>query len=295
MKIAAVVVTFNRLRLLKESIDSIRIQTYKVDEIIVVNNSSTDGTMEWLNEQNDLTTITQENLGGAGGFYTGIKYAYEKGYDWIWCMDDDGQLETGALQKLIPYLYDEKEIKIFNCLVVSKEDNNKLSFGLYDETKDEYIDKLELLRNELFVGSVNFFNGTIIPKEFIKKFGLPIRTLFMKGDDLEYALRAIYNKIGVFSITSSRIYHPGEKHILINNFFFKYKFSFLNKIKRYYSIRNMIILKRMYYKEKQESIIKRIFLDSIFILICEKSISNLLILFKGVIDGVKMDLREIYY
>lgn len=31
-----------------------------------------------------------ENMGGAGGFHEGIKYAFEHGFDYIWLMDDDG-------------------------------------------------------------------------------------------------------------------------------------------------------------------------------------------------------------
>ena len=73
LKIATVVVTYNRLELLKDCIESLRNQTRKIDEIFVINNSSTDGTEEWLSRQNDLTTITQPNTGGAGGFYTGTK------------------------------------------------------------------------------------------------------------------------------------------------------------------------------------------------------------------------------
>ena len=67
------------MELLKECIQSLRNQTHKLDEIFIINNSSTDGTLEWLNTQTDLTVITQENSGSAGGQYTGIKTAYEKG------------------------------------------------------------------------------------------------------------------------------------------------------------------------------------------------------------------------
>lgn len=42
--IAAVFVTYNRLSLLKECIQALIAQTYPLDKIIVVNNSSTDGT-----------------------------------------------------------------------------------------------------------------------------------------------------------------------------------------------------------------------------------------------------------
>ena len=47
-KVVAAVVTFNRLELLKQSINALRNQSKKPDAILVVNNSSTDGTGEWL-------------------------------------------------------------------------------------------------------------------------------------------------------------------------------------------------------------------------------------------------------
>ena len=88
MKIIAVVVTYNRLSLLKRNLDCLR-QNKPLSSIIVVNNGSTDGTAEWLAEQQDVMVLTQANVGGSGGFYTGIQHACQCGADWIWCMDDD--------------------------------------------------------------------------------------------------------------------------------------------------------------------------------------------------------------
>ena len=62
MKIIAVVVTYNRLELLKRSMDSCG-RTNRLSDIIVVNNGSTDGTKEWLDKQDDLTVIHQSNVG----------------------------------------------------------------------------------------------------------------------------------------------------------------------------------------------------------------------------------------
>lgn len=67
-KVAAIVVTFNRITLLKECIEALRKQSYADFSIIVVDNGSTDGTNLWLSEQGDLIVVKQENLGGAGGF-----------------------------------------------------------------------------------------------------------------------------------------------------------------------------------------------------------------------------------
>src|SRR3989339_2181349 len=121
-KIAAVVVTFNRLTLLQECIESLRNQTHTLDEIIIVNNSSTDGTLEWLNAQKDLTVITQENSGSAGGQYTGIKTAYEKGYDWILLFEDELIAESSALEILLKYT--EKNFSALACLRINQFTNS---------------------------------------------------------------------------------------------------------------------------------------------------------------------------
>ncbi len=292
MEIAAVVVTFNRLELLKECIESIRNQTYKVNEIFVINNSSNDGTLEWLNLQKDLTVITQENLGGAGGFYTGIRSAYERGYDWIWCMDDDCISGKNALAELMPFLTLNKRA-IYNSLVVSKENNNKLAFGLYDSVSNKYIDRVILAKDKLLKGSANFFNGTIVPNEFIKKCGLPLKALFIRGDEYEYFLRAQNNGVEVISVSSSIIYHPSEVSFLIENNLFRYKFLYMNNIKRYYLSRNMVILKRLYRQIKQESVVKKIILDSLCIIFLERTFRNLFCLFEGVFNGIFIELKEI--
>ncbi len=95
--IAAVVVTYNRLALLQECVAALRAQTRPLNEIIVVNNGSSDGSTEWLASQPDLTVVNQANSGSAGGQYTGIKMAFAKGHEWLWCMDDDTIPTSSAL------------------------------------------------------------------------------------------------------------------------------------------------------------------------------------------------------
>ena len=99
--VSAVVVTYNRHDLLVRCIKCLRGQTVRLDNVIVVNNGSTDGTKEWLDKQTDLDVIHQENVGGSGGFYRGIEHAYESGYEWIWCMDDDVFPEPNCLEMLM--------------------------------------------------------------------------------------------------------------------------------------------------------------------------------------------------
>ena len=48
--VSVIIPTYNRVELLKQTVESVRCQTYSDYEIIIVNDGSTDGTAEWLQE-----------------------------------------------------------------------------------------------------------------------------------------------------------------------------------------------------------------------------------------------------
>jgi GT2 family glycosyltransferase len=91
-KLIAVIVTFNRLEKLKETLEhAINKGFYK---IVVVNNCSTDGTKAWLDTMKSESLVvlhTESNQGGAGGFQRGFSYAADQlpEADWLVCFDDD--------------------------------------------------------------------------------------------------------------------------------------------------------------------------------------------------------------
>ena len=106
-------------------------QNKPISSIVIVNNGSTDGTTEWLAAQEGLTVINQTNVGGAGGFYTGIQYAYQAGADWIWCMDDDVFPRADCLEQLLPYT--DKKISAYWPLAgCSKEKYSPHDFQAYN-------------------------------------------------------------------------------------------------------------------------------------------------------------------
>ena len=127
-KVLNVIVTYNRLNDLKVCVENIKAQTYKNLDILVVNNGSTDGTTEYLAEQTGIKVISQGNLGGAGGFYAGMKYMIDNSYDWLWMMDDDGIPDTKQLEMLLAFNKKTKN-KNNNNLVIEKDDHNKLALG----------------------------------------------------------------------------------------------------------------------------------------------------------------------
>lgn len=194
MKIAVVVVTFNRLDLLKEVVASIRRQTVKPDAVIVVDNGSADGTGAWLCRETGLTVIFQENAGGAGGFHTGIKYAYEHAFDWIWCMDDDVSPRPDCLQHLL-----ENDSGSVGILCPARIQNGKTVFTEIVEfnlaNPFSRIGKIRL--KDLPVGDKAIeikgmsFEGPLIKREVVAKIGYPEKELFLFYDDTDYSYRAV--------------------------------------------------------------------------------------------------------
>ena len=177
-KVGIVVVTFNRLTLLKEVIESLRIQTFRDFQIIVINNGSTDDTETWLKEQRDVKTITQANLGGAGGFYTGMKYVAEQGFEYCWIMDDDVICSPTALEELLKAVKVRDDIG-FVCSRVLGIDGQPMNTpipAVNTMNEGQYSDVFELVNDYAMVRvSMSTFVSVLVPSHIIYKIGLPYK------------------------------------------------------------------------------------------------------------------------
>jgi len=235
-RIAAVVVTYNRFELLRECVDAIRNQTRKLDEIIVVNNSSTDGTEKWLDEQKDLTVITQENSGSAGGQFTGIKTAYEKGYDWVWCLDTDVVTKPNTLEKLISAgVFKSEEVGFLTSHILDK--NNKVSYINIPYIKT-FSDVLESLTGNHAIDVISSSFGSVLFNRIaISKVGYPIPAFFIWGDDIEYTMRIIHAGYKGYLILDSIANHLNE-----DNFSNPFQNLNFNSIKAFYAVRNTVYI-----------------------------------------------------
>ena len=193
-KVGIVVVTYNRLALLKEAIDSLRNQIYTNREIVVVNNGSTDGTQEWLNAQKDIIVITQQNLGGAGGFFTGMKYVAEHEYDYCWVMDDDVVCHSDALQELVN-AYTKKPNIGFVCSKVVGINGCPMNTPTVDDrpSSNGEADYSDLIAESMIKVKTATFVSVLCSVKTIKEVGLPYKEFFIWGDDTEYTNRISLN------------------------------------------------------------------------------------------------------
>lgn len=93
--VSVIIPTFNRVELLKETVQSVRDQTFRDFEIIVVNDGSSDGTAQWLSEQKDLRAVTHANSGIAASRNKGASIARGR---WLAFLDHDDLWAPEKLQ-----------------------------------------------------------------------------------------------------------------------------------------------------------------------------------------------------
>jgi len=210
--ICAVVVTYNRKKLLIECLEALLKQTRPLDGIYIIDNASTDGTPELLKEKGFIQELPpeelnepwekefkkeslpifyvrmHENTGGAGGFHEGVKRAYEKGYDWLWLMDDDVEAVKNGLEELLKFKH------ISSCIHPIKifEDGSIFNWnGYICEKIGDFVHLEENFKdNEFCVVNYGCFEGMLISKKIIHKIGNPDPKFFIIGDDTYYGYLA---------------------------------------------------------------------------------------------------------
>ncbi len=95
MNISVVIPTFNRSHTLKRAINSVMQQSLQVDEIIVVDDGSTDDTYHLMRKYPDVHYIQQENAGVSAARNSGIHHAHG---DWVALLDSDDEWKEKKIE-----------------------------------------------------------------------------------------------------------------------------------------------------------------------------------------------------
>ncbi|ANY13249.1 hypothetical protein BCY75_04275 [Latilactobacillus curvatus] len=213
LKVAAVIVTHNRRDKLEKAIDSLLEQSAPVEKIVVVDNQSTDDTLDFLKAKaRDNAQIkvihSEDNLGGAGGFNMALAATLElPEIDWISIADDDAVYDQDYMKKMAELSEKHADIGCFTGTVI--EDGE---IGTEHRVKIDDLDRLQLSKIDLTSYEGNFpvdiatFVGVFLKKDVLKKIGLPEKNFFIWYDDIEYSLR-IRKETEMINNIQAKIYH----------------------------------------------------------------------------------------
>ncbi len=242
MKILAAIITHNRSKLLMRCLYNVENQSRKPNDILVVNNGSTDDTVNLLYKKK-INFISQDNLGSAGGWFTALEYSIKNNYDYCWLMDDDGYPKYDALKILEGSLdnntscissavvEEKKKINFVFPLPILNKKGMPVIFSL--KRKIYNLKNFKSLYKNYLYPYAHLFNGALISMNAIKKIGNVNREYFIYGDELDlfYRLRDIGF---VYTNINALHFHPS-----VNN-------TKLNELKIYYFIKNTIIINQKF-------------------------------------------------
>lgn len=207
-RVCAVVVTHDRMLLLRNCLAALRAQTRPCDAILVVDNASSDGTAAMLAAETGLEVLRSgANLGGAGGFALGIERGYARGFDWLWLMDDDTEPEARALEELLAAeasLSDGPRPEILASQVVWP-DGTISADNMHYQPRDTAAVARAVERGLLPLRCASFVS-LLLHRGAVAAHGLPQAAYFLWMDDTEFTARVLRRGFGVW-VPRSRACH----------------------------------------------------------------------------------------
>lgn len=246
--ITAIIVTYNRKKLLERCLSAITTQTRRPDAVLVIDNASTDGTPAWLHKwmplhlpQATLIALDQ-NTGGAGGFAAGMKLAFENGAEWVWMMDDDAEPHPEALEQLMRVATDPSHV--YGSLAVCGDETSWLTTVLNPPLGE--VERPEDVPEHAEVQSLPFL-GFLIHRDLVARIGLPDTGYFIAADDVEYCVRAQRAGAKIIMAGRSRIEHPKSRPYKVKVLGRTLTCLALPPWKRYYDTRNRLLIARRHY------------------------------------------------
>ncbi len=280
-----------------ECIDSVLALDYQNAHILVVDNGSTDGSMDYLSSRfPEIQVIANEkNLGFAGGNNVGIEYALEHGADYVLILNNDTIVDRGLLGDLIKVGQADPRIGIVGPLILYHEAKDRIwelgareykwlpipfSIGRRQVDRGQFSSPLPL----------DYVTGCsmLIKKEVFQTVGLFEPEYFSYGEDNDFCRRTREAGFKIMGVPEARVWHK----VALTS-------KKVSKLTRYLKARNRIVFYRQH-PHGPSALLTDLYLltDGVKMLALDawRGDTGLVKpLVRGMYDGFRGDLTELRY
>jgi len=193
VSVASVTIAYNAKALVARQIEALLRQTATLQEIIVVDNASGDGTADFIAASYPCVTVIRlpTNEGVAGGCAAGLQHAvYERNHDWVWTLDQDSEPDPDTLSQLLTAWEETKSRgKVGLIAPVSFDAATGTPFRPLVWQDKPVIMPSTALEPPLCYADMVISSGSMISNAAVRTAGLPRKDFFMDFVDYEYCLR----------------------------------------------------------------------------------------------------------
>lgn len=233
-KIGIVICNYNKKEYVLDCIQSVLESKTDDFDIYVVDNASTDGSVDAVREkygEQVTLLINPENLGGSGGFNTGIRKVLEEGYEYLYCLDNDVLVDENAAGALADYLDAHPDTGVAGSIVYHMDYPDYVQqYGLDIDFENytaitHYADFLD----DGSIPEVNFCDtvatcSVMIRTSCIKNtdIGIMPEDNFIYWDDMEWIYRFTLAGFRVVTVKASAVLHKMGSNTRPANTFINY-------------------------------------------------------------------------
>jgi hypothetical protein len=239
-RVGVVIVSWNKKNDLLNLLGSLGTLNYPDADIIVIDNASDDGSAHEVREKHPETIllVNDTNLGGTGGFNTGLDYCREAGYDYIWLLDNDAGITPDALMHLVVVAESDPMIGVVGSKILNAEDpayivklgaNIDWSRGCVRSISQNVRDFVSM--NDFADVDYVPFCSALIRRSCLLVAGRLDERFFLYWDDTDFCLRSKRHGYKTVIATKSVVYHPSftEKSREYNYYLIRNTFLFFVK------------------------------------------------------------------
>lgn len=218
--IAVILVNYNGLNDTIECIESLNKSERKVS-IIVVDNASEKCNAEIIEyKYSDVTVIRSKiNLGFSGGNNLGIKYALDRGFDFIMLLNNDTVIDSKMITNLllavekdtlvspVMYYFDDKNSIWYGGGYINKFTGNAIHMNM--NTSNE-------IKKDFYC---SFATGCcwLMSRKLIEEIGLLSEEYFMYCEDVDYCIRLQNSGKKIKLVSNAKLWHKVSKSSGGNN------------------------------------------------------------------------------
>ena len=264
-RVGVVICNYNKEKDVINCIQSVLEQKYHDFHLYVVDNASTDGSVNairsaYLPDKSIDLIVNAENLGGSGGFNTGLRAAAGAGHEYLMCVDNDAVLDENCIGSLVDFLDRDETSGIAAAKIyhAGMEDYVQ-QFGSFIDYENYAVNSTYLNHPEdgsmpdvVYSDAVPAC-ALMIRKSLTDIIGFMPEENFLYWDDTEWCVRCREAGYRVASVGDAAASHKmGAKKEDVNTF------------PTYYAWRNWIVFFLHHIKDEQLSDMAEVFLGSIF-------------------------------
>lgn len=215
--VITVILNTNRRDDTLETLGSLAKSTYPNLHILVLDNASTDGSIDAIQKEYPDVQIIEldENLGYAGNNNVGIQAAMEQGADWVFVLNEDTIVDPACISHMIAAAVEKPDAGILGPLVYHYDEPTVIQTA--GGLMDNYWQAYHLGQNQPDQGQfsgvrqVDWISGCaiLVNRQVIEQVGSLDKRFFYYWEETDWCLRAHEAGWRLYCVSTAKLWHKG--------------------------------------------------------------------------------------